>query len=109
MTDKAKSTVSLLTTTGVVTVKFRKDYFSLFDKQISQKQEDGKKKIVEKSWFNKGNMIIIQGIRRGDNFIAKKYNSTIGHQLYKIEKIDENGDIEIIDKRKQGDLIDEID
>ena len=107
--DKAKSTVSLLTTTGVVTVKFRKDYFSLFDKQISQKQEDGKKKIVEKSWFNKGNMIIIQGIRRGDNFIAKKYNSTIGHQLYKIEKIDENGDIEIIDKRKQGDLIDEID
>ena len=107
--DKAKSTVSLLTTTGVVTVKFRKDYFSMFDKQISQKQLNGKKKIIEKSWFNKGNMIIIQGIRRGDDFIAKKYNSTIGHQLYKIEKINENGDIEIIDKRKQGELVDEID
>lgn len=107
--DKAKSTVSLLTTTGVVTVKFRKDYFSMFDKQISQKQLNRKKKIIEKSWFNKGNMIIVQGIRRGDDFIAKKYSSTIGHQLYKIEKINENGDIEIIDKRKQGELVDEID
>ena len=35
--NKSKSTVTLLTTTGVVNVKFRKDYFTLFDKQISEK------------------------------------------------------------------------
>ena len=69
--DKTKSTVTLLTTTGVVTVKFRKEYFAMFDKQISERYADGTKKIVEKSWFNRGNMILVQGIRSGDNFIPK--------------------------------------
>ena len=97
--DKAKSTISLLTTSGVVNVKFRKEYFSLFDKQLSERQEDGTKKVVEKSWFNRGNMLIIKGIRRGDDFIPKKYASTEGHQLYKIQSIDENGDIIITNER----------
>jgi DNA polymerase-3 subunit alpha len=35
--NKTKSTVTILTTTGVVEVKFRKEYFTLFDKQISIK------------------------------------------------------------------------
>ena len=97
--DKAKSTIYLLTTGGVVTVKFRKEYFSLFDKQLSQKQDDGTKKVMEKSWFNRGNMLVIKGIRRGDDFIVKKYNNTQGHQLYKINSIDEYGNIEITHER----------
>lgn len=76
--NKAKSTVTLLTPEGVVNVKLRKEHFALFDKQISERQEDGTKKIVEKSWFNRGNMIIVQGIRSGDDFISKKYASS-GH------------------------------
>ena len=101
--NKTRSTVTLLTTTGVVEVKFRKEYFSLFDKQISEKQEDGTKKIVEKSWFNRGNMIAVQGFRSGDNFIPKKYASTGGHQLYKIDMILPNGDLILKDSRYQGD------
>jgi DNA polymerase-3 subunit alpha len=97
--DKAKSTVSLLTLDGVITVKFRKEYFSLFDKQISVKQPDGTKKVAEKSWFNRGSMIIIQGIRSKDVFLPKKYASTVGHQLYKITKVLPNGELEILDKR----------
>ena len=100
--NKTKSTVTLLTTSGVVEVKFRKEYFSLFDKQISEKQIDGTKKVMEKSWFNRGNMIAVQGIRQGDNFIAKKYASSGGHQLYKIDKILDNGDIELKDERYNG-------
>ena len=101
--NKTKSTVTLLTTSGVVNVKFRKEYFSLFDKQISIRQPDGSKKIVEKSWFNRGNMIVVMGMRSGDDFIVKKYSSSIGHQLYKIEQI--NGkDLILRDKRYQGDL-----
>ena len=57
--NKNKSTVTLLTTTGVVDVKFRKEYFALFDKRISAKGEDGKKHIIEKSWFDRGSMIIV--------------------------------------------------
>ena len=101
--NKVKSTVTLLTTDGVVEVKFRKEYFSLFDKQISERQVDGTKKIVEKSWFNRGSMIIVQGYRSGDNFIPKKYATTGGHQLYKIEEIKSNGDLILQDQRYQGD------
>lgn len=97
--NKNKSTVTLLTPTGVVNVKFAKDYFAMFDKQISEKQVDGKKKILEKSWFNRGEMILVQGFRSGDDFIAKKYKSTGGHTLYKISNIQKNGDIELISER----------
>ena len=91
--NKTKSTVTLLTTTGVVNVKFRKEYFSLFDKQISERQADGTKKVKERSWFNRGNMIIVMGIRQGDDFIVKKYASSSGHQLYRIDEITEDGEL----------------
>ena len=102
--NKTKSTVTLLTTNGVVNVKFRKEYFTLFDKQISVRQIDGTKKIVEKSWFNRGNMIVVTGIRSGDDFISKKYASTGGHQLYKIDEVLSNGDLILKDSRYQGDI-----
>ena len=100
--NKVKSTVTLLTTTGVVNVKFRKEYFSLFDKQISVRQEDGTKIVVEKSWFNRGNMIVVTGMRSGDDFISKKYASTGGLQLFSIEKINDDGTLELKDSRYLG-------
>ena len=99
--NKTKSIVTILTTTGVVNVKFRKEYFSLFDKQISEKQADGKKKVMERSWFNRGNMIVVMGIRQGDNFIAKKYASSAGHQLYKINQILKDGSLVLQTERYQ--------
>ena len=100
--DKTKGTVTLLAPDGVVNVKFRKEYFSLFDKQISKKNPDGTKTIVQKSWFNRGNMIVVMGIRQGDDFVSKKYASSGGHQLYKIEAIQSDGDIVLTDQRYQG-------
>lgn len=97
--NKTKGTVSLLTTDGVVTVKFRPEYFAMFDKQMSEKQEDGTKKIVEKSWFNRGSKIMLTGFRRGDQFIPKKYAATPTHQLYKIDEVTENGEIKIRSER----------
>ena len=105
--NKTKGTATLLTPDGVVEVKFRKEYFSLFDKQISERGADGVKHVVEKSWFNRGSMIIVQGIRNGDAFIPKKYNSSGGHQLYKIDEVYPNGDILIRSTRYQGELEDE--
>ena len=100
--NKTKRTVTLLTTSGVVNVKFRKEYFAMFDKQISERGADGVKHVVEKSWFNRGNMIVVTGIRSGDDFISKKYASTGGHQLYKIDDILPNGDLVLKDSRYQG-------
>ena len=107
--NKTKGIVYLLTTSGVVTVKFSKEYFSMFDRQISQKNPDGTKTIIEKSWFNRGNMILVQGIRRGDEFIPKKYNSTPGHQLYHIDQIVENGELILRHDRASGESEEEND
>ena len=100
--NKTKSIVTLLTTDGVVNVKFRKEYFALFDKTISEIGEDGKKHRVETSWFNRGSMIIVQGVRTGDTFVSKKYNTSGGHQLYKIMSIDKDGDITLQTERYKG-------
>lgn len=100
--DKNKSTVHLLTTTGVVTVKLRKEHFAVFDAQISQKNANGKKTVLERSWFNRGNMVVVQGIRRGDEFIAKKYARSGGHQLYHIDAINADGSLELRSERYKG-------
>lgn len=106
--NKEKGLVTLLTPTGVVTVKFSKEYFAMFDKQISERQADGKKKIIEKSWFNRGSMIVVQGMRSGDAFVAKKYASSGGgHQLYKITEVFEDGTIALQTERYQGGIIEE--
>lgn len=97
--NKTKGIVTILTESGVVNVKFPRDYFNLFDRQISEKQPDGKKKVIEKSWFGRGNKIIVTGIRQGDDFISKKYSKTPGHRLYHILDILPEGDLEIQSER----------
>lgn len=106
--NKDKATVYLLTTNGVVSVKFTKEYFALFDKQISKKNPDGTKSVVEKSWFNRGKMIIVKGIRRGDEFVCRNYKSSPGHRLYQITHIDNNGDLLLTSERRQGELEDDV-
>ena len=107
--DKIRSTVTLLTTTGVVDVKFRKEYFALFDKQISAMGTDGVKHVIEKSWFSRGNMLVVQGIRMEDTFIPKKYADTgMAHQLYRISEISEDGtEIKLQSTRAQGEYDEE--
>ena len=97
--NKTQGIIHLLTTNGVVSVRFRKEMFALYDKQISEKREDGTKKIVEKSWFNKGNKLMITGFRRDDQFVPKKYAKTPGHTLYHIEEVNEDGTIELRSER----------
>ena len=45
---------------------------------------------------------MVQGIRSGDDFIAKKYASSGGHQLYRIVNIDEQGDLILQTERYKG-------
>ena len=85
--DKAKKTISLLTTKGVVSVKIYGGVFEQYDKQISIKGPDGHKHVVEKSMFTRGNKLIITGIRQDDGFIAKVYNATPWHRVEQIIEI----------------------
>ena len=79
--------VTLLTTSGVVNVKLTRDYYAMFNRQISEVNEKGEKKVKEKGWFTRGIKLLVTGYRRDDTFVAKKYKSTGGHQLYKITEV----------------------
>ena len=91
--DKSKKTVTLLTTSGVVTVKIFGGVFSNYDKQISERGLDGKKHVIRKSEFSRGNKIIVCGVRDGDAFRAKKYSRTPFHLIETIEKVNDDGTI----------------
>ena len=83
--------ITLLTNDSVVTVKIFGDAFTHYDRQISEKQPNGTKKVVEKSWLSRGNKIIVTGIRRENNFIAKKYKNTPYHLVELITSISDDG------------------
>lgn len=89
--NKNKGTVILLTKYGVVSVKIWKNQFSAWDKRISEVGSDGKKHVVEESWFKRGTKLIVTGIRRENNFVPKKYKNTQLPLFEKIIELDDKG------------------
>ena len=85
--NNTKASVTILTPNGVVNVKFTKEYYAMYNRQISETQTNGSKKVLEKGWFSRGTKIMVTGYRREDTFVAKTYKSTPTHQLYKITKV----------------------
>ena len=67
----------------------------MYNRQISEIQNDGSKKVLEKGWFSRGTKIMVTGYRREDTFVAKTYKTTATHQLYRIMNItDQNMTLE---------------
>lgn len=103
--NKNKHMVTLLTTDGVVTLKFYKGQFNFYDKTNSTIDEiTGEKIKLEEGWFKKGTKLLVTGYRRNDVFAPKKYkNSIFRHTLQKINKVLDNGDLELqSDRIKEG-------
>jgi len=95
-----KKAVTLLTPSGVVTIKVYQAQFAEFNKQLSVKLPDGKKKVVEKSWFTRGNKLLVTGFRRGEYFIPKKYkNTNVAAVIQKINAIQEDGKLDLQSER----------
>ena len=94
-----RSSITLLTPTGVVNVKFTKEYYAMYNRQISELGEDNIKHVVEKGWFTRGIKLLVAGYKRDDTFVAKIYKNNSFHQLYQITDIYNNGDIKIIHER----------
>lgn len=101
--NKTKHTVSLLTESGVVNVKLEGGKFSFYDRQISVPNENGEgKKIVSRSWFTRGNILLIHGIRRNDVFRPKVYkNTSYGHSIALVTRVYEDGYMMIEEERTQ--------
>lgn len=98
--DDAHSSFTLLTPEGdVVTTKMNRDYFAKYNRRISEVQPDGTKKIIEQGWFQKGTLVMVNGFRRNNTFMLKKYKKTSSHQLYKITKVNDDGSLELTNNR----------
>ena len=98
--DKMKKTFQLLTPTGVVSVKCY-GAFEAYDKQISRKDASGKKHVIEKSMFTRGNKLIVTGIRQEESFVAKVYKNTPYHRVEQIVDII-NGELIIKPERSEA-------
>ena len=80
-----KSCISILTPeSGVVTVKMSRDYYARLNRQMSQVQPDGTKKVMEKGWFTRGTLVMVNGFKRSGMFFTKSYRHTKSHQCYRI-------------------------
>ena len=93
-TNKDHHSITLLTTTGIVNAKFSKGQFSFYNKQISAQldKDSDKNTVLEKSWFGRGRLLCLQGIRRGDQFVPMIYKDTIyKHTVSLIQEIHEDG------------------
>jgi DNA polymerase-3 subunit alpha len=97
--NKMKNTVTLLTPTGVVNVKVYKSQYAGFDKQLSKRGADGRKHVVERSWFARGSLLMVQGIRRGNDFIPKKRKDSFYPVISKIVGIHDDGTLEFQTER----------
>jgi len=99
--NRTKGSIDVLTPDGeVVLVKLGKEKFSHYDKQISEQLPgESKKTVVEKSWFQRGNKVLIHGVRRGQQFVPKTYKHTPYKSLYLIDSINQDGELQLRSQR----------
>lgn len=99
-TDSHHLVTILTPDSEVVNVKMNDGAFAHYKAQLSTINPDGTKTVIEKSWLERGSLLICCGYRRGtDEFVTKKYKASIfPSQLMKITSIN-GSDIEIQTER----------
>lgn len=87
--NKNKHSITLLTPTGVVTVKMYSGQFTHYDRNLSYIDEiSGSKVTVEEGWFKKGTLLLITGYRQENIFRSKIYKDDVySHTIQKINGI----------------------
>ena len=91
--DNNKHIVTLLTHNGaVVDVKFFAGSYIYYNKAISAVDDQGKKYSIEKSWFTRGNLLLISGARRELSFVPKRdWDSGFKHTVQLITDVSCDG------------------
>ena len=79
---------------NVQLINFNSGQFAFYNKQISDQLDENsdKKTVLEKSWFGRGRLLCLQGVRRGDQFVPMVYKDTIyKHTVNLIQEVYEDG------------------
>ena len=100
--DRMRRIVTILTTTGVVDVKFSYSAFALYSRQISVLCFRIKK-VIDGAWLARGEKLIISGYRKDNMFTARRDYSDPSSRVVKRIVVTPTGGFEIIKDREKGD------
>lgn len=94
--DNNHHTIYLLTKYGPCLCKLNKGHYAFYSKRISRINDKGEKEVLENSWLTRGNLLLISGIRRDDQFYPVIYTDTIyKHTINLIKKVNNDGTLEL--------------
>ena len=95
--ENQRHIVWLLTTHGVVSVKFYADLFNKYKAVLSVVDpKTGRKTVVDKPWLKRGEKILVYGYRREDAFVVR--SSRFGNYrrtICRIESVAPNGEMKL--------------
>ena len=85
---------------NVVNVKFDGGLYAYMKQQISVINPNGSKTITDKSWFTRGQGLILTGYRYGDDFRIKNYSrSVFPYKVIRVDGINDDGSLELTTER----------
>lgn len=85
---------------NVVNVKFDGGLYAYMKQQISVINPDGSKTVTDKSWFTRGQGLILTGYRYGDDFRIKNYSrSVFPYKVIRVDGINDDGSLELTTER----------
>lgn len=88
---------------NVVNVKFDGGLYAYMKQQISVINPDGSKTVTDKSWFTRGQGLILTGYRYGDDFRIKNYSrSVFPCKVIRVDGINDDGSLELTTERHSG-------
>lgn len=101
--DNNKHIVTILTNFGkVVDVKFYSGSYIYYNKVISYQDEKGVKHRIEGSWFDRGNLLSISGVRRELSFLPKTdWNKGFRHSVELITGVLDDGTLLLKEEREK--------
>lgn len=104
--ENQRHIVWLLTTHGVVNVKFFSEIFNKYKSVLSKLDpKTGKKTVLDKPWLKRGERILVYGYRREDAFIAR--SSDVGGRrriLCRINSALQNGTLDLQYSRDENNI-----
>lgn len=85
---------------NVVNVKFDGGLYAYLKQQMSIVNSDGTKTVTDKSWFTRGQGLILTGYRYGDDFRIKNYSrSVFPYKVIRVDGINDDGSLELTTER----------
>lgn len=101
--DNQRHLVSLLTTYGVVSVKFFAQMYNTYNTKLSiVDKETQKKTVIEDSWFKRGTKLLIYGMRKENSFIVKTCRASgFARTVCLINNVRQDGTLDLQYTRKK--------